>query len=131
MGQRLHKIIGFLTSERGATAAEFALVFPVFAILTLSVINISMLLFGVTDLHFASQKTARCIALKSSDGVIAANNCLTDAPSLYTGPMMSVSFSQSAAGCGNTVTGAGSFKLLVGLKNVTVPVSASSCYPLQ
>lgn len=131
MRQSSHKISAFGTSERGATAAEFALVFPLFAILTLTVINMSALLFGVTDLHFASQKTARCIALKSSDGIVGANNCLTDAPTLYTGPMMSVSFSQSAAGCGNTVTGSGSFKLLLGLKNVTVPVSASSCYPLQ
>jgi Flp pilus assembly protein TadG len=126
-----HRLGRFRRSERGASMAEFALVFPVFIALVLMTINVCMLLYGVTDLHFAAQKTARCIAMKSSDGVVPDNNCLDQAASLYTGPAIAAAFTHTTDGCGNTVTGTGSFTVITGLVNVPVSISASGCYPLQ
>lgn len=121
----------FRRSERGASAAEFVLVVPVFILLVLTTVNFGSLMYGVSDLHYAAQRTARCIAMHSNNGTIADNTCLGDASGLYTGTITGVTFDRSAAGCGNTVTGTGSFTILTGLANVPVTISAAGCYPLQ
>lgn len=131
MARRMHRFRHFRRSEQGSSAAEFALVFPVFIALVLTVINLSLVLYGVTGLHFAAQKTARCLAMNSVEGTISANTCLADAPSRYAGPVIGVSFVRTTAGCGNTVTGTGTFPLRTGLVNLSMPLSASACYPLQ
>ena len=126
-----HQLRRFRRSEAGASAVEFAIVAPIFIFLVLALINLSLLLYGVSDLHFAAQRAARCVAMNSSDGVVATNTCLTDAPSAYTGPSISASFVRTTVGCGNTVTGSGTFALRTGLVTLDVPLSASACYPLQ
>lgn len=132
MGALISHLRAYRRGDRGSGAAEFAIVLPVFLALTLGAINLSMLLFGATSLHFAAEKTARCIAISSVGG--AATNvagCLALAPTYYKGPAIGATFAQTVAGCGNTVTGTGSFTLITGLVNPTVPLSASGCYPLQ
>lgn len=125
-----HRVLAFLRSSEGASLAEFALVFPVFIALTLGTINLGLLLYGVTDLHYAAQRTARCIAVGGGSASAVAN-CLDAATGLYMGPVMGASFSHSTAGCGNTVTGTGAYTVITGLINPAVSISASGCYPVQ
>jgi Flp pilus assembly protein TadG len=130
--RRIHQQLRrFRRSERGASAAEFAIVIPVFLMLVLTTINFGMFLYSLSDLHYTAQRTARCFAMASLNGVIGANTCLDDASSNYNGMITGVSFTHSAGACGNTVTGAGSFNILTGFASLPVNVSASGCYPLQ
>jgi Flp pilus assembly protein TadG len=126
-----HRLRSFLRSESGASALEFAIVAPVFIFLVLATINLASMAYSVTDLHFAAQRTARCVAMKSTDGVIAANTCVADAASAYTGAPIGATFVRTAAGCGNTVTATGTFAVRTGLVTLDVPLSAAACYPLQ
>ena len=124
----------FRRCEQGASLAEFALVVPVFVGLMLAVINLSIAIYGLNDLHFAAQRTARCIAMKSASGAVGATDvsaCLTQASSTYTGPAVGATFARTTAGCGNTVTGTGSLTIYTGLVNKPVSLSAAGCYPLQ
>ncbi|MFC3069164.1 TadE/TadG family type IV pilus assembly protein [Phenylobacterium soli] len=130
MNRLRRSLVRFACSTKGASLVEFALVFPVFIVLTLATINLGMLLYGVNDLHYAAQRTARCIAVGGGSGT-AVTNCLDQAPTLYFGPSMGASFTHSTAGCGNTVTGSGAFTVITGLVNPSVSISASGCYPLQ
>lgn len=121
----------FLAAERGASAAEFALVALVFLALILTTINLSLALYSANSLHFAAQKTARCFAMASLNGEIGDNDCLEQAPSFYKGAQIAATFAHSTASCGNTVTGTGTFQLVTGVANLALPLSASACYPLQ
>lgn len=122
----------FAISERGS-AAEFAIVFPIFIALTLGAINLGLALYASSTLHFAAQKTARCIAVQNyNTSPPSTAGCMGQAASFYKGPAIGVTFAHTTGGCGNTVTGSGSFTVITGITaGITVPLSASSCYPLQ
>jgi Flp pilus assembly protein TadG len=112
---------------------EFVMVFPAFIALTLGAINLCSLFYAASTLHFAAQKTARCIAVQNyATSPPSTGGCLGQAASFYKGPALGgLAFAQSTGGCGNTVTGSGSFTLVTGVYDAAIPISASSCYPLQ
>lgn len=132
MMRRLFDLRRLMAAEDGASTAEFVLVFPVFIALTLGVINLCMLLYAVTNLHFATQRTARCIAVQNyATSPPNTGTCMGLAPSYYSGPAVAPAFVHTTGACGNTVTATASFNLITGLYDAAVPISASSCYPLQ
>lgn len=116
--------------ESGATTAEFVLILPVLIILTLGVINGSFMLYAYVRLHYAAQDAARCRAVKTSI-CSDANSTATYALSRLAGPLSSPSFVQSAALCGNTVTGTATYNFSTGLTSTPITMSARACYPLQ
>ena len=86
----------FLVDERAATAAEFALVVPVFLLLMFGTINGSIMMSAITQMHYASERAARCLSvdvdekdankalhwtlMKAVRAIVAGSTDATDAP---------------------------------------------------
>ncbi|MEP6867561.1 MAG: TadE/TadG family type IV pilus assembly protein [Novosphingobium sp.] len=121
----------FLRDERAASAAEFALVLPVFLGLTFSAINGSIMLSAAIQTHYAAERAARCLS------VDVAGNCTSGtidafAKTFYNGPALTgMVFTASQPACGNQVVGTGTYQLISGLDVTTVTIGATACYPLS
>lgn len=114
--------------DAGATAVEFALMLPVFILMILGGMETATLGFAVSSLHFAVEDAARCAAVKTTvctDG--AATNAFAIAH--YVGPSVALVVSSSAAGCGHTVSAAGTYSLNLIPQMLNIPLSATACYP--
>lgn len=122
-------IKGFARDERAATAAEFALVVPVFFGLVFATINGSIMMSAVIQMHYAAERTARCMSV---DVGAACDNPDTYAKGVYNGPSLAglVFTPTSNLACGNRVVGSGAYELVSGLAITTVNISATSCYPV-
>src|SRR5262249_18741776 len=125
--RRLHKNI--TTDECGTTAIEFAIVGPVFIMLLIGILYLCMCLAVIGSMHYAVEEGARCASVKTtvctdqSSTVSYTQNQYFGASSLPTFPY------NAAATCGHSVSGTISYVLDVGLKQFTVPITASACFP--
>jgi len=118
----------FLRSESGATAVEFVLILPPMILLTLGVINLSVMMYAASALHFAAEDAARCAAVKKD----ICNNptaTATYAVNAYNGPGPTPTFIQSTTACGNTVSGSVTYNFSTGLTNSPFLIQAKACYP--
>lgn len=122
----------FLTSllgdERGAVAAEFVLVVPVFIAITIGTMNVCVMAYSVAALNFAAQKTARCVSV--SPGL--CSNVQTFGASQYKGATAAPVFALTAAtatNCGNLVTATATYKFTTGLTSNNVTLSGGACFP--
>jgi Flp pilus assembly protein TadG len=117
----------FRRARSGAAAVELALVMPAFITMMVGGVYIGQMLFAANSMHYAVEVAARCAAVKTtvcSD----SQSTTTYAQNHYAGPV-TPSFSYSATGCGHVVSATASYAVNYGLGSVTVPLSASSCYP--
>lgn len=114
--------------QSGATAIEFAMVFPLLAFLVLGSIWIGMLVFTVSSLDDTVQTAARCSAVNEQLCDTAAKT-VAYAQAHYQGPAFKPTFTASSADCGHKVVGQSTFDLgiLPGVK--ILPLSVSACYP--
>jgi Flp pilus assembly protein TadG len=128
----------FANGTSGSASAEFALVLPLFALLTIGLFNMAFLLFAANALHFATERAARCVSLTpaSCPVQVATPNLTTYATGQYTGPtLQSATFSLYGSGhtsttnCGNHVRATGTFRFKTGLLNFNVPIQADACFP--
>ena len=110
----------FAGGTRGSAATEFALVLPLFALLTIGVFNMTFLMFAANSLHFATERAARCVSLTptSCPVQVATPNLTSYAASQYKGPrLQSVTYSLYSSGattttnCGNHVRASGTFPI--------------------
>lgn len=118
-----------LRDRRGSTAAEFALILGPLIALTLGAINLCLMIYTVSTLHFAVQDTARCLSVKKT---VCTNVATAQAyaASVYKGPGVAVTFTPAAEACGNRVTGTADFTFTTGLTSTVFPLSTTACYPL-
>ncbi|HEV2363875.1 MAG TPA: TadE family protein [Caulobacteraceae bacterium] len=125
--------------EDGASAVEFAMVTPVFLALVLGIINLSICLYGVVTLHFATEDAARCFSVNAVSCPDAAST-VTYAQSRYAGPgFTGLAFAANNTGdCdtdskgnadGHVVTASASYNLVIGFPKITIPISTSACFP--
>jgi Flp pilus assembly protein TadG len=122
-------ILDFLKCERGATAAEFALVLPVFLITVFSTIYLAFALGALSSMHAATEQAARCLSVNKA-GLCTSANINNFATTLYHGPSLTgLTFTPSTPSCGNQVTGSGNFSLFTGISQISVTLSSSACYP--
>lgn len=125
----------FLRDEKGASAAEFALVVIPFIALVLGIIGLSTLLYANQTLQFATEKAARYYSVQTanaantSSALPTASDIQTYAQNAYAGPSISPNFSASPAACGYQVTGSASFPLNTGIYNTSVALTSSACFP--
>jgi Flp pilus assembly protein TadG len=119
---------GFYHRDEGAVAVEFALLAPIFFALLIGTMYLSMLAFSFVSLHFAAEDAARCAAVKTTVCTSAATT-QTYAQGKFLGIGGTPSFTYTAASCGSQVTGTMTYTLDVGLYTVSVPLSATACYP--
>lgn len=118
----------FGLDDRGGTAVETALVLPVFVMLVVGGVYAGLLAFTTNSLHFAVQEAARCSAVKTTVCTSAAAT-QAYAQAKYAGPNISPAFVYSTAGCGHTVQATATFGLELGVTEISVPLSATACYP--
>lgn len=115
----------FLRERRGGSSAEFVLVLIPLTMLTIGALNLCVMLYSAASLHFATQDTARCAAVKS-DVCSDATAINTYGRSRFKGVGSNVTFTDS----GNcVVTGSATYKFITGFSTTSVPLTASACYP--
>ncbi len=126
----MRSIAGFMRRSGGTTAVEFALVLPCFLALTVGTVNACIALYANSALHFAVDDAARCMSVKTNVCDNAADT-QTYAAGNYNGPAISPSFVATTTSCGNQVTGTVTYQLNAIVTNLSVPLSATACYPVQ
>ena len=123
----------FLREDGGASAAEFALVLVPFLGLVFGIIAISMMVYANQTLQYATEAAARYYSVQTGIGSNpSADNIRSYAQTAYKGPAIGPSFNPARGGCGPNgfrVTSTATFPLNTGLVNISVPLSASACYP--
>jgi Flp pilus assembly protein TadG len=132
----MRRTLAFLDEQRGAAAAEFALVLPGMLFLLFGVINLCLVLYAAASLHSAVQQSARYAATQTNaTGSDPGSSAVTTyAAGRYLGPSISASFSYSTTGscspssAGHQVSGTGNFNLFFGFGSVTVPLNATACF---
>lgn len=125
-------IAALLRDASAAAAAEFALVVPVFLMLVFGTISGAMAMSAVTQVHYAAERSARCLATD------VGGNCTkgaidTYAKGFYNGPTLTgLAFSSPNTDptCGKQVTGTGSYAIVTGFSSTAVTISATACYPI-
>lgn len=119
----------FSRDPSGTTAAEFALVVPLFVILVFGTINTCLLIAAFINMQYAAQRTARCLSVDIA-ATCTPGNVDTFAKGLYNGPSVTgLTFASTTPACGTQVTATGSFELMTGLSATSVNLSAQACYP--
>lgn len=114
--------------QRGATAVEFAIVGPVFITLVIGILYLCMGLLVAGSLHYAVEEGARCASVRTT---VCSNTStiVAYAQSRYFGPSSAPTFTYTAAACGNSVSGSINYVVDLGLKQITVPIAATACFP--
>ena len=114
--------------NRGTTVVEFALLAPVVITLLVGTCFLCLGLFLVGSLHFAVEEGARCASVNT--GVCTdANAIVAYTRSHYFGPGASPTFTFAAASCGNSVTASINYVMNLGMTTLTLPITASACFP--
>ena len=113
---------------RGAAAVEFAMIAPVFIVLIVGTFYLCLSLFLTGSLHYAVEQVARCASVKTTV-CTDSTSIISYAQSSYFGPGGTPNFSYAAAPCGNSVSASLNYVLDTGLRQFTLPVSATACFP--
>jgi Flp pilus assembly protein TadG len=116
-----------VTCERGASVVEFALVLPALATLLIGGIYTGILMYSTAGLHIAVEQAARCYSVNASR-CGSASAAQTYAQNQYYG-MNSPAFTASKQACGHQVSGTVTVAFSAVLTDVTVPLSATACFP--
>jgi Flp pilus assembly protein TadG len=116
--------------ERGISSLEFALVLPAFLMITIGGMHLSMLGFTAASLHFATEDAARCGAIQTTR-CTSTTVTQTHALSKFRNISGATATFTATSGqvCGYLVTGAVTYTLKTGVASMTVPLSATACYP--
>jgi hypothetical protein len=123
----MRELLRYLRSERGTTAAEFALVVLPFIALVLSIIFGGFLLYTNTALQYATEAASRCWEVQTTvctSGAVAGQY----ATSHYYG-LVAANFQHPSAACGHTIQGSATFPLNIGILDLSIPLKAQACYP--
>lgn len=130
--------------QRGSTAAEFALIVPVFVALVLAAIHASMVVYAAVELHDATEYTARCVAVAANNPSGATTTCAPNPTSAqvlaygqgrYTGPKITPTFqlvtTPTTVSCTNStqISGSGTYRMWLGVASFSIPITAKACFP--
>ena len=117
------------SDECGTTAIEFAIVGPVFILLVIGIVYLCMCLSVVSSMHYAVEEGARCASVRTTV-CTDQTSTITYTKNHYFGPSTLPTFTyNAAAACGHSVSGSINYVLDLGLKQITVPISAAACFP--
>lgn len=126
----MKQLRAYWRDEHGGGAAEFALVVMPFSALIFGIVHLCLMLYANQNLQFAVEGAARCSSVMSATTCNTPGAVQTYASGLYKGPNISPSFGYLQTGCGNTVTGTGSYTLNAVFVRVSVPLSSTACFPV-
>ena len=131
----MRPFLRFWREGTGASAVEFALVLPAFIALSVGTINLCIVLYANSTLHYTVDDAARCMSVRTT---ICTSTATTQTYALnhYSGPGVAPSFTATSTTCGGAggapgskVTGTATYQLNTGLMNISVPLSATACFP--
>jgi|WetSurMetagenome_2_1015567.scaffolds.fasta_scaffold91923_2 Flp pilus assembly protein TadG len=133
--------------ERGAAAAEFAMVLPVFLVLMFGAIHLCLMMYAVQQLDFATEATARCMVVAQGSGYSSAT-CYTNTgtnsatayfDAHYLGPTATPTLSQldETQTCNASTTKDTDYQVVATVNyNInavfftkSVPLKARACFP--
>ncbi len=117
----------FLICDRGVTAVEFALVTPAFLALVLGGLSVCVLLYSTVSLQDAAEHGARCFSV-DTETCGSASAAQTYAKGFYYG-VGAPTFTASTPACGHQVAATVTLELAAVLANISVPLTASACFP--
>ena len=120
----------FLQDTAGASAAEFALVFPVLAILLIGTLHLCIMVYANSTLQFAVDDAARCESVKTTI-CPDAGSTQTHAATTFGFANLTPNFVASNLPCGYQVVGTATYALNAVVTTISVPLSATSCFPVQ
>jgi Flp pilus assembly protein TadG len=120
----------FLRSDLGATAAEFALILPLLTLVTIGSINLGVMMYTVTSLHYAVEDAARCATVQAPVCTASGKTPVTYAATRYKG-IGAATFRLTKPSCGNLMTGTVAYIFQAGLVSMSVPMTAKACRPLN
>jgi Flp pilus assembly protein TadG len=124
--------------ERGAAAAEFALLIPLTVLVVLAIFHLCAVLYAAANLHFTVEQAARCAATAQLNanapcGVTQAT-ATTYAQGIYRGPGVGGTYAaadDTADNCRRISVSDARYVIALGVVNLTIPLSAQSCFPVQ
>jgi Flp pilus assembly protein TadG len=125
---KLTKFFHWLADERGSPAVEFAIVAPVFLMLIAGTMYTGLLLSSTGSLQYAVEEGARCASVKTTV-CTDSGSTITYTNAAYHGPIIAPTFTYSTPACGHAVTGSANFNFYIVVRTITVPLSATACYP--
>jgi hypothetical protein len=118
-----------LVCESGSSAVELGILLSVFLSMLLGIVNIAIIMWTLSSLHYAAEAASRYAA-------ICAPNCnpavTTFAASQYFGQSLGGinPFSYSSPSCGQMVTASYNYPLSIPfIGSFTVPLSTTACSP--
>jgi Flp pilus assembly protein TadG len=134
------RLSAYRRDQRGSSAAEFALVVPLIAMLVLGVLHMSLMMYSAVSLHSAVEATARCLSVSANNPSGSTTQCPNPAQvqaygqSRYTGiynisPQFTVVSPAVTCTNGNQVSGSGTYNISLGLLNASIPITANACFP--
>jgi Flp pilus assembly protein TadG len=124
------QIARFLANDGGASAAEFALILVPLILLTIGSINLGLIVYTTTSLHYAAENTARWMAVKATTGPKPNSAAVQiHGDSVYKGAAASPTFAGEFQACGIQVTASADYNFTTGLTSTNVPLTATACYP--
>lgn len=126
---RIRQLSGRL-NERGASTVEFAIVAPALLMLIIGGMHLSMLGFTASNLHYAAEQGARCGAVQATrcTSVASAQSAASAAFQNISGATATFTATPTAT-CGYQMVGTITYPLVTGVATMSVPLSASACYP--
>ncbi len=124
---------GLVSCVRGATAVEFAMVLAPFVLFLLGIISAAVAVYAELSLQYAVEAAARCYSADTGQYSTAtqctsATSTQSYAKTVYLGTG-SPTFTASTAACGHQVSATLNVVLNAGIKQWTVPLSATACFP--
>ncbi len=126
----MSRVRAFIRHDAGTTAAEFALVVPLFLLLTFGTINMGFALSALVRLHYVTERVARCLSVDTT-GVCYAANVDTYAKTLYpVGGISGLAFVSAQPSCGNMVTANGIYNVYTGIGQIPITLETTACYPI-
>ena len=129
----MRRFVHYLTEERGASAAEFALVLIPFTVLVFSIIGLSMLLYANQTLQFATQSASRYYSVQCANGSNPTVGQVQNfGKQVYKGPSIAPTFTPVTGGCtsnNHEVTGQVKIPLNAGLIRTTIQLKAHANFP--
>jgi len=114
---------------RGAAALEFAIIVPTFLAVIVGTLYACLGLVLAASLQYAVEQGARCAAVNAT-ACPDSPTTISYTTSHYYGPSApSPTFTYATPSCGYSVNGSISYVFDFGLSNLTVPISATACFP--
>lgn len=119
----------FRDADEGATAVEFALIFPVFVVFVLGIIQFGLVLWTKFALKHATVEAARCATV---NGTLCGTTSAIQgyaATQAYGLKFPTSVFTVATSACGNQVTADYKFVFVGSLGVPYVKLHVSSCFP--